>query len=100
MRNPPDLSIDIPDLLHVSLGPTSVFRVRRCDPRFAFRGPWACAFTAVHPTPVASGDHGVLARGAFTRFCMAPLARPVGAELIYLLLVGWYHRTYNPIRNR
>ena len=80
MRNPPDLSIDIPDLLHVSLGPTSVFSVRRCDPRFAFRGPWACAFTAVHPTPVASGDHGVLARGAFTRFCMAPLARPTGPK--------------------
>jgi hypothetical protein len=57
-----------------------VFRVRRCDPRFALRGPWAGGLAPMHPTPVASGDDGVLAGGAFTGFCMAPLARPTRPE--------------------
>ena len=57
-----------------------MFRVRCCDPRFALRGPWAGGPAPVHPTSVASGDDGVLAGGAFTRFRMAPLARPTGPE--------------------
>jgi len=77
---PPDLGINIPNLLNMSLGPSSVFRVRRCDPRFAFRGPWSGGLAPMHPAPVASGDDGVLARGAFTGFCVAPLARPTGPE--------------------
>ena len=57
-----------------------MFRVRCCDPRFALRGPWAGGLAPVHPTPVASGDDGVLTRSAFARFCMTPLARPTGPE--------------------
>ena len=57
-----------------------MFRVRRCGPSFSLRGPWAGGLAAVHPTPVASCDDRVLARGALTRLGVAPLARPVGAE--------------------
>ena len=80
IRYPPDLGVYIPNLLDVSPGPSSVFRVRCCGPRFALRGPWAGGLAPMHPAPVASGDDGVLARGAFTGFCMAPLARPTGPE--------------------
>ena len=77
---PPDLGVDIPNLLNMSLGPSSVFRVRCCDPRFTLRGPWSGGLAPMHPAPVASGDDGILARRAFARFRMAPLARPVGPE--------------------
>ena len=77
---PPDLGINIPNLLHVSLGPSSVFSLRRRDPRFALRGPRTCGLAAVHAAPVPVRDDGVLAGRALTRFCEAPLARPVGAE--------------------
>ena len=80
MGYPPDLGINISNLLDVSLGPSSVFRVCCRGPRSAFRGPWSGGLAPMHPAPVASGDDGVLARGAFTRFCMAPLARPTGPE--------------------
>ena len=77
---PPDLGVDIPYLLHVSPGPSSVFRVRCCGPRFSLRGPWAGGLAPMHPAPVASGDDGVLTRSAFAGFRMAPLARPTGPE--------------------
>ena len=80
IRYPPDFGVDIPNLLYMSLGPSSVFRVRCCGPRFALRGPWTSGLAAMHPAPVASGDDGVLARSAFARFRMAPLARPTGPE--------------------
>ena len=80
ISNPSDLGIDIPKLLNMCLGPSSGFRVRRCDPRFAFRGPWSGGLAPMHPTPVASSDDGVLARCAFARFRVAPLARPTGPE--------------------
>ena len=80
ISNPPDLGVDIPNLLYVSLGPSSVFRVRCCDPRFAFRGPWSGGLAPMHPTSVASSDDWVLAGGTFTRFSVAPLARPTGPE--------------------
>ena len=80
ISNPSDLGVDIPNLLNMCLGPSSMFRVRRCDPRFTLRGPWSGGLAPMHPTSVASGDDGVLAGGAFARFCMAPLARPAGPE--------------------
>ena len=57
-----------------------MLRVRRSDPRFTLRGPRTGRLAAMHPAPVASGDDGVLARSAFARFRMAPLARPTGPE--------------------
>ena len=57
-----------------------MLRVRRGDPCFALRGPRASALATVHPTSVAPGDNGVLAGRTFSRFRVAPLARPVGAE--------------------
>ena len=80
IRYPPDVSINIPDLLQVSLGPSSVFRVRRCGPRFTLRSPWASALAPVHPTSITSGDNGVLAEFTFSRFRVAPLPRPIGPE--------------------
>jgi len=80
IRYPPDLSIDIPDLLHVSLGPSSVFRVRGYGACLALRSPRASALSPVHPTSVTSGDNGVLAECTFSRFRVAPLARPIGPE--------------------
>lgn len=80
IRYPPDISINIPDLLQVSLGPSSVFRVRCCGPRFALRGPWSGGLPAMHPTPVTSGDDRVLAGCSLSSFSEAPLARPTGPE--------------------
>ena len=80
IRYPPDLCIYILYLFNVLLGPSSVFQVGGRDPRFTLRGPWSGRLAAMHPAPVPSGDDGVLARRAFARFCMAPLARPMGPE--------------------
>jgi len=57
-----------------------VLRVRRCGPRFTLRGPWAGGLAPVHPTSVTSGDNRVLAGCTFSRFRVAPLARPIGPE--------------------
>lgn len=57
-----------------------MLRVRRCGPRFTLRGPRASALATVHPTSVAPGDNGVLAGCTFSRFRVAPLARPIGPE--------------------
>jgi hypothetical protein len=57
-----------------------VFRVRRCGLRFTLHGPWSGGLAPMHPTSVASSDDGVLARRAFARFRVAPLARPTGPE--------------------
>ena len=74
---PPDLSINIPNLFNVSPGPPPMLRMRRDYPRFTFRGPWSGGLASMHPTPVPSGDDGVLAGGAFTGFCKGPsLAGP------------------------
>ena len=54
--------------------------VRRCGLRFTLRGPRASALAPVHPTSVTSGDNGVLAECTFSRFRVAPLARPSGPE--------------------
>ena len=55
-------------------------RIPYSEAHTALRGPWTSGLAAMHPAPVASGDDGVLARSAFARFRMAPLARPVRAE--------------------
>lgn len=57
-----------------------MLRMRRDYPRLTFRGPWSGGLASMHPTPVPSGDDGVLAGGAFAGFCSAPLARPCGPE--------------------
>ena len=57
-----------------------MLRVRRCGPRFNLRGPRASALATVHPTSVSPGDNGVLAECTFSRFRVAPLARPSGPE--------------------
>ena len=80
MSYPPNLGIYILYLFDVALGPSSVFQVGGRDPRFTLRGPWTGRPAAMHPAPVPSGDDGVLAGSTFARFCMAPLARPMGPE--------------------
>ena len=80
MCYPPDLCIYILYLFDMALGPSSVFQVGGRDPRFTLRGPWSGGLAPMHPTPNPSGDDGVLAGSAFARFCMAPLARPMGPE--------------------
>ena len=55
-------------------------RIPYSEAHTALRGPWTSGLAAMHPAPVASGDDGVLARSAFARFRMAPLARPTGPE--------------------
>ena len=77
---PPDLSVYVFNFLNVGPGPSSVFRMRRCDPRFALRGPWASRLASMHSAPLSSGNDGVLAGRAFAGFCAAPLARPMGPE--------------------
>ena len=77
---PPQLCIYIPNLFHVGRGPSSVLRVRRRDPSFALRGPWACGLAAVHAAPVPVRDDGVLAGCPLACFGQAPLTRPVGPE--------------------
>ena len=57
-----------------------MLRVRRRDPRFTLRGPRASALAPVHSATISSGDNRVLAGCTFSRFRVAPLARPVGAE--------------------
>ena len=42
-RDPPQLSIDLLDLLNMSLGPSSVLRLLRSGPCLAFRRPWSGA---------------------------------------------------------
>jgi len=80
IRNPPQLGINELDPLHMSLGPSPVLCVRCCDPRFTFPCPRAGRLATVHSASVAVRDNGVLARSAFSRFRMAPLAKPAGAE--------------------
>ena len=57
-----------------------MLRVRCCDPRFARRGLWSGTPAAMQLATAPTFNGGVLARRAFARFRMAPLARPVGAE--------------------
>jgi hypothetical protein len=57
-----------------------VLRVRCCDPSFSFHGPWAGGLTAMQLTAGAICDGRVLIGRSLTRFCEAPLARPVWAE--------------------
>ena len=49
-------------------------------PRFTFRGPRASALAPVHSATIASGDNRVLAGCTFSRFRVAPVARPTGPE--------------------
>ena len=49
-------------------------------PRFTLRGPRSGGVAAGHAASVPACNNGVLARSAFSRFRMAPLARPVRAE--------------------
>ena len=76
----PDLGINISNLCHVGLGPSPVLRVRRYGPRFTLHGPRPGRLAPMHSAPVPSGDDGVLAGRAFTGFCEAPLAWPMGPE--------------------
>jgi hypothetical protein len=76
----PQLCIDSLDTCNVDLGPSSVLRVRCCDPRFAFRGPWSGRPTTMQLAPAPSFNGGVLTRGAFAGFSEAPLARPIRPE--------------------
>ena len=62
------------------LGPSPMLRVCRYGAGLAFRGPWSGALAAVHPTPVAVGNDGVLAGCSLAGFGKAPLTRPTGAE--------------------
>ena len=80
MGYPPNLRIYILNLFNVALGPSSVSQVGGRDPRSSLLGPWTGRFAPMHPTPVPSGYDGVLAGGAFARFCIAPSARPMGPE--------------------
>ena len=80
MRNPPDLGINVPNPLNMSLGPSPVFRVRCCDTRLSFRGPWACAQAAMQPTPALSFEGRLLARGASACFSEAAFARPIATK--------------------
>ena len=77
---PLQLGMDIFKRRNVSRGPLSMLRVRGSHPRFALRGPWACGRPPMHPATVTSGNNRVLARSAFSGFCMAALARPAGPE--------------------
>ena len=57
-----------------------MLRVRRCGPRFTLRGPRTSALAPVHAAAITSGNNGVLAGRTFSRFRVAPLARPIGPE--------------------
>jgi len=64
----------------MSLGPSSVLRVRRSGPRFALRGPWSGAQAAMQPTPGLSFEGRLLARGAAACFSEAAFARPIATK--------------------
>ena len=78
--NPPDLSINIPDLLDMSLGPSSVFRVRLSGPRLALRGPWAGRPTTMQLTAGAIFDGRVLTGCPLAGLCAASPPRPIRTE--------------------
>ncbi len=64
----------------MSLGPSSVLRVRCCDPRFTLRGPWSGGLAAVQPTPGLSFEGRLLAGGAPACFSEAAFAWPIATE--------------------
>ena len=64
----------------MSLGPSSVLRVRRSGPRSAFSGPWSGGLAAVQPTPGLSFEGRLLAKGASACFSEAALARPIATK--------------------
>ena len=72
--------MDVFDLLNMSLGPSSVFRVRRRDPRFAFRGPWSGRPTTMQLTAGAIFDGRVLTGCSLAGLCTASPPRPIRSE--------------------
>ena len=80
VKDPPQLGVDLPDLLDMRPGPSAVRRVRGCYPRLALRGPRSRAFAAVQ---LASGfllERRFLATVTPTGFCPASCSRPGGPE--------------------
>jgi hypothetical protein len=80
MGYPPDLGINVPNLFRVSLGPSSVLRMRRYGPRLALGCPWSGAQAAMQPTPGLSFEGRLLARGTSAGFSEASFARPIATK--------------------
>ena len=78
--NPSQFSVDSPDLLNVSLGPSSMLCVRRRDPRLAFECPWSGRPAAMQLAPGPTSNGGVLARLAGPGPCTAPAPLPIWPE--------------------
>jgi hypothetical protein len=64
----------------MSLGPSSVFRVRLSGPRLALNGPWAGAQAAMELTAGAIFDGRVLARCSLAGLCTASSPWPIRPE--------------------
>jgi hypothetical protein len=77
MRNPPDLGINVPNPLNMSLGPSSVLRVRRSGPRFTLRGPRSRRPAAMQLAPGPTFNGRVLAGRSPAGLGKAPLAGPI-----------------------
>ena len=99
---PPQFGIDRLDLLHMSLGPSPVLRVRRYGPCLAFRCPWPGRAASVQPTPGLSLERSLLAGRAPTCLGKASLARPVDPETRFaarfdkILVVSFCHCSFRP----
>ena len=76
VSNPPQFGIDRLDLLHMSLGPSPVLRVRRYGPGSAFLGSRSGAPAAMQLAAVSTSNGGVLAKCSSTGFSQASRARP------------------------
>ena len=98
--NPPQLSIDSLYPCNVGLGPSSVLRVRRSDPRLALRCLWSGAQAAMQPTPSLSFEGRLLAGGASAGFSEAAFARPIAtktrcpADFDQRFVVHYFHRSF------
>ena len=76
----PQLRIDLSDPCNVSLGPSSVLRMRGSGPCLALRRPWSGRPAAMQPTPGLSFEGRLLAGGAPAGFSEAALARPIATK--------------------
>ena len=99
----PQLRIDLSNPCNVSLGPSSVLRMRRYRPGSAFLGSRSGAPAAMQLAAVSTSNGGVLAKCSSTGFSQASRARPTRpktcchARLDKFCVVNFIHYSPPPL---